>query len=576
MLVALVAGYDIGLRGFSYHFLVGAKAITWQFCCMSKVPHYEFFGGLNWTTSTVHQYELTRESGNLRLRAAIIDAAFASEASTLDHFIWDEMVSREDPSIWCETITVWTKSAEFNLLVFGTTDDKTARLQCAYFPTPPRKLCESHALYWKAVNVPMATKRGSNVPAGAARIHSLLPTLVIWNRYVWAEKKSDNTTIFTRQHAVAVDICREWFETIPIPTTFLEFEASPNGTAADKRALKLYSSALKRYAWVAGRGNPMVRNLITLSSLLADSKIRAALVTGEPGTGKEAYCKAIYFGNKLRRPADDKSESVFLETTALEIQGMMKGSNTPSRILKKKVAKIYDSSGPKDPANRAKHPVIFIDELNKAEDHLLAGLLRPLEQGEAELQVTGNPRFILAASQHIEDLAKKPPQDFWTRISHQLRVAHPLGRVSEEDAEVFLSSFFFSEWWNHVEEIVRKLSGGQRSDFVKVFFLEQKGRKWETSKLCDRVYDEFVNTLVPLVSRDILSVRGVRSILSQVFARLSWFVRYEKPFTEWDAATANQVARLVNSAVQDVLAILNAARATPASMGVQSGKKLNG
>jgi hypothetical protein len=49
-------------------------------------------------------------------------------------------------------------------------------------------------------------------------------------------------------------------------------------------------------------------------------------------------------------------------------------------------------------------------------------------------------------------------------------------------------------------------------------------------------------------------------------------LRFEKPFSEsrdakkLDKSTENQVAQRVNSAVQDVLAILNAARATPAKL----------
>ena len=196
-------------------------------------------------------------------------------------------------------------------------------------------------------------------------------------------------------------------------------------------------------------------------------------------------------------------------------------------------------------------------------------MLRPLEQGETELETKGEPKYILAASQHIDDLARKPPQDFWTRISHQLRVVHPLSRVSEKDGRAFLESFFYLEWWSSIEKMIRGYDDKRARDFVGVFLGTISAGELKPSGLCNRVRDEFLNTLVPLVSRDTLSVRGARSILSQVFARISWFVRFQDPLedpTKLDPASQNEVAKLVNSAVQDVMAILNAARATPAGM----------
>jgi hypothetical protein len=308
----------------------------------------------------------------------------------------------------------------------------------------------------------------------------------------------------------------------------------------------------------------MKRNLRNLASLLADPNVNVALVTGKPGTGKENLSKAIYYGNKLRQPLDFEPESIFIETTAVEIQAAMNGPDaiTPSAFLLSKL--------PNLPGNiRPKSPFIFIDELNKAKQEFLAAMLRPLEQGESELDTDGKPKYILAASQHIDVLAKKPPQDFWTRVTHQLRVVHPLSHVSEEDGEDFLRSFFYSQWWSFIEVMIHDYKEKHANELIQVFLGKVSDGSLEPSKLCLKVKDAFENTLVPLVSRDTLSVRGARSILSQVFARLSWYVRFQKPLEDpetLDKTTDNELARLVNSAVQDVMAILNPARATPAGM----------
>lgn len=403
------------------------------------------------------------------------------------------------------------------------------------------------------------------------KLIDVLPQMLIWNRYTkccsHAQASNGRKQSFQRQHAYALDHFRSRLQTIPIPNSFLEPAGKPITLSSDPEsaANDLYRAVLERYAQVAGCCSPMQRNLLALASLVTDPDISVALVTGEPGTGKENLSKAIYYGTKLRQPPRGEAEAVFLQTTAGEIEAEVRAGTArmPGQFLKERIAQKMGWFG----TMRAKGPVVFIDELNKASPEFLAGMLRPLEQGGSELNTDGKPKFILAASQHIEELAKKPPQDFWTRVSHQLRVIHPLSRVSEEDAERFLRSFYFSEWWNFVARLVaNEREDGQ--DIVEAFIGKLNHGVLEESPLCSWVRDEFLNALVPLVSRDTLSVRGVRSMVSQMSARVSWYVRFQKPLGkgQLDAQMANEVARLVNTAVQDVMAILNPARATPAGM----------
>lgn len=567
----------------------------------SKKPHFHYLGKLKWTVPVEHVYELTAKSETLQLRAKAITSDLG-RASALDHLIWDEIIKKQaNPHKgWCDCLTLWTRDLEFNLLVFGEDRAPPQIVRCAYFATPEPKMCREHLRYWATIGVCIsvtelqaAVEREKNRPGvalmgteefeaekDARSAHELLPRLVLWNRYNY-EHKDPNTKIvkltFKRTHTLALDHFRSELQTIPVPTDFLEDKDKPLHFVSDTitAAGQFYELILDRYAAVAGCGSAMKRNLLTLASLLVDTNIKVALVTGEPGTGKENLCKAIYYGNKLNRPREDEPESVFVQTTAVEIQSAMrrkKGKKTPSEFLRDELPGGKKSSSfwpPFSKATTVKRPVIYIDELNKAEQDFLGAMLRLLEQGKTELQIKDDPKYILAASQHIDDLARKPPQDFWTRISHQLRVVHPLSRVSEEDGKAFLESFFYSQWWSVIEEMIRGYDLKHAKDFVKVFLGKMSIKGLKPSGFCNRVKDEFLNTLVPLVSRDTLSVRGARSILSQVFARLSWFVRFEDPLENprrLDPLTQNEVADLVNSAVQDVMAILNAARATSAGM----------
>ncbi len=547
-----------------------------------KKLHFDYLSPLRWNVFHEHKYKLEAKHKTLMLSAQA-KTTNMGKASTLDHFIWEEIVQKKS-SKWCDCLTLWTEDLEFNLLVFG--EDHTAsRLRCAYFAAPEEEMCTIHLKFWGIIAnggevrkkhtllqnlkfyIDQAKKNPRNIPQeGAKFVKKLLPQIVVWNRYSITRITRSQGVIFSRINAYTLDPFRHALQTMPVPTGFLEEQVTPFRYISNSQqaAQNLYRQVLQRYDTVAGCGSPMKRNLLTLASLLADPNIKVALVTGEPGTGKENLCKAIYYGNKVRRPANTTPEAVFLQTTAVEIQTAMKAvpPKTPTQFLKEKLNEQNLT------CSKANRPVLFIDELNKAEPAFLAAMLRPLEQGENELDVDGSPKFVLAASQHIDDLAKNPPQDFWTRVSHQLRVAHPLSRVSEDDGEAFLTSFFYSQWWLFLEPMVRGHETTSAKNFIEIF-LGSVSRKGELnpSLLCKRVKDEFVNTLVPLVSRDTLSVRGARSMLSQVFARLSWFVRFEDPMgKKLDTPTENTVARLVNSAVQDVMAILNPARGTPAGM----------
>ena len=552
-----------------------------------KEHHFDYLypEGLKPVVSKPHEYKLTSSRSSLALRATVIKKSSLGPASPLDHIIWDEMVQKNDSGIiQCDSVTLWTKDIEFNLLVFGT-NDVAKEVRCAYFSAPEEEVCEKHIAYWKQIfrpwqraKVGLMTKSARRLNANARSVKKRLPEIVVYNRYK-INKKTEVEGSFERIHIFASDPFRSCLQSIPLPTNFLQDNTpiyfDKNCRSAFER---LYRTILSRYECVAGCGSAMQRNLSTLNSLLVDKSIKAALVTGEPGTGKENLCKAIYYGNKLARPELEKAESLFIETTAVDIQSEMISSKiTPGEILRKKINDRF--SGQLTRKTKPNSPVIFIDELNKAQPEFLGAMLRPLEQATRELGAEGSPVYILAASQHIDDLAQKPPQDFWTRISHQLRVVHPLSRVSEEDGEAFLKSLFYSQWWVLVKNMIENYKDSEQSNLLEHFIGRVNRRKFQPSLLCEYVEVDFLNSLVPLVSRDTLSIRGARSILSQVFARLRWHVRFQKPIgknsdsafsKQRDINIKNEVARLVNSAIQDVMAILNAARSTPAGMTKKS------
>jgi len=435
-------------------------------------------------------------------------------------------------------------------------------------------------------------------------------SLVVWNFFELKNAggsgtKNGNSKTFTRHHAFAFDSARSLFQTVPVPDKF--FFASPeeeeswcgqikewanSNSNLDKtknRAARLYGRCTAHLSSRVARGNPMQRNFLTLSAMLADRSLKRALVTGEPGTGKEDFAKALYYG----RGSSKNKGTQFVTVTAPELEATQSGSNVRFRLDRWSGgaggAGRLDSapSGPVEVLRSKLRDVsgalpdtawVFIDELNKASPKLLGGLLRALEQSEQTLGLKSEATFVLAASEHIDKLGQIPPQDFWTRVNHQLRVAHPLSHVSLSDAEGFLEAYFFTIWWrclNKILEDVDKSAAGERDRLIRQLFLKET-KRWSPSprdvlkdtieiprsELCELVRDEFIRTLVPFVTRDTLSVRGAFSIVQQVFSRVVFDARMRRPPEEHKYR--DQIGRLVNEAIQDVLAILNAARHTPA------------
>lgn len=463
---------------------------------------------------------------------------------------------------------------------------------------------------------------------------------------------------FQRSHVVFRDPMRRLLGHIPImckplydnvdkfekKCVFFKFNNLEGGEANQDKKYRcavedLYWYLIKDHEWNVARGAAMQRNLENLSAIQAPLGEKIVLIAGLPGTGKEAFAKSIHFSRVL---IDQNEPTLFVVTTARDIEDT-------DGTAAKKLGEIINNKINKEKERRdikswkPSRISIFIDELNKAKDgdSLRADLLRVLEQPDETLPPDWGPKFtfILGASEHLDDLAREPPQDFWTRITHQLPVRHPLGHVTEMDATEFLSALFFVFWWGLVCGAVdnspsgHRLAKGSKFSLFDIFAKEKNAEserakkervererlagqmfgkllRWEESvhqkvdgvnlegyrvvllsDLCKLIIYEVLNTVVPLVIRDILPVRGMRSIVKQIFSRVMW-QRYDqrtsprpnsvreigeiKAFFESSMDKRSEelefwpdsesVRNTVNHAIQDVLAVLNAARHTEAKL----------
>jgi hypothetical protein len=513
-----------------------------------------------------------------------------SHASKLDRIIWDLIVVRRNFAQHCDALTLLTEEIEFDALLFWGADQAPIS-KITYFPVAPGKIKpQEDRKYWvQAAGEPLAQLKG---------LEKWFTELVVWNCYKLdapiaeedlptrsgAKKVRCLRGVFSRSSLVFRDSSRKLFLNVPVPSKpiFIDLDQAksslnhePDSDMSQLLAVRsLYNNFRETTeCWVTAVGSPMARNLESLSALLLDESQRVTLVTGLPGTGKEGYAKALHFATRL---LGDSKSAVFLTTTALDLS---KSPGGPMQWFREQKAKIV--------TRELRNITFFIDELNKVHKHeMFSELLRVLEDPNGEMDIPKEVRinFVLAASEHLDELTKRPsPQDFWTRISHQLRVVHPLAHVSEKDAQAFLRGYFLYEWCKLVYETVgaNEKDGGNivggaaspmtlpnksKDDFIEMMFGRKDDGELAPSSLCESILHELIGTLVPLVTRDSLSVRGVRSMVGQVFARVLSHARYvsEQGDTP-DGRLA--LAIVINRAIQDVLAVLNAARGVPRSGG---------
>lgn len=527
------------------------------------------------------------------------NSCFLGAANRFDIFIWDAMLRDKDTKI--QVLTLFTKDIQANYFFFWDKDFNSFKFYNSFIPIKTPEFSPKDLNFMRTIGYKIDKEEFKKTFFLCNKCKLYVPQYigtVFWNQYERINKKNsqDNPNPemeFTRVFVPFFHRPRTLFQNIPLVTEAFPSEDIEELRNAAKEANNknkdddykrvatiFYSLFFKQKRWIAGLGSPTCINLDQASNAMSNNKKGVTLVTGGPGTGKEAFTRAIHFSDS----ACDASTSDSISTiTALDLHSKIKNGKSFEDIfcnLCQNDCKNKSSSNISiPPSSRVS---FIIDELNKADSELLSSLLRVLESPKEEIKCrAGCILFILAASDHLEQLARKPPQDFWTRISYQMRVSHPLERVREEDAEDFLSSFFWYNWWllsknwlgvNDKNEekiqdhyLLYEILGHElaRDDIVENI-VKNFGSKIKKKSLPQIVCETFILTLAPIAMRDQISIRGLRSIMEQIFTNITWGTRYGLvPCHHQDDTYEESIRRAVNHSIQTVLVILNAARDTP-------------
>jgi hypothetical protein len=192
--------------------------------------------------------------------------------------------------------------------------------------------------------------------------------------------------------------------------------------------------------------------LARLSLIWQDPCAKSVLISSPSGSGKEILASSIPYGNGR------KTEGLQLLSMATDDQ-----TDLERRLYGYQRA---DGSIEGGLIAQASGSAIFLDEIHQPEKNkegsARGSLLRTLEAGTYFPKGSLRPEkvdkvlFVMATSKAIEELAEYKPIDFWTRVTHALRIPHPLDFVPRDgdergSMENVVEDFFKFFWWEACE-----------------------------------------------------------------------------------------------------------------------------
>lgn len=271
----------------------------------------------------------------------------------------------------------------------------------------------------------------------------------------------------------------------------------------------------------------VIKALKNLSQVWQDRFAKSVLISAPPGSGKEQFAGSIPYGTgRINETSDMISISL-----ASGIQG----------DLERLLYGTQDEHGNRRDGliEKAKNSVLFLDEVHHPDKRagIRASLLRPLESeeyipcGDTEPKKVENVLFVLATSkplksiEKVRGLADIPPRDFWTRMTHVIKIKHPFEGIYGSSLTDIINGFFRFFWWDRLEkffkidpeteidQVANNLSYGLRLSQMQK--LKDENLKELADRFCERLF--FILSTERVQPHE-LSIRGFRNIVTRLFS----------------------------------------------------------
>ena len=288
--------------------------------------------------------------------------------------------------------------------------------------------------------------------------------------------------------------------------------------------------------------SPVVEKALKDLTDVWQDKAYATLISGPSGSGKDKFALSIPYGSG--HAGKGISKISLANGTSEEQERQMFGyQQADGTIVDGLLAKAEESA-------------LFVDEAHYPLDKpgLRASLLRTLEAKEyfpvntSDVRNVEDVQWVFASSLPIKKdkrgyLKQVPPEDFWTRMSHLIRIEHPLDyrffdgnrKTVQSKQEDVLKDMFKFVWWDRIEnhfgiDPVEVLSKNNRKESPLEGKVANRLVHEHIKVLLDTnqidgdegISTKFVKQVIAIVKSKKLakmSIRSFRNMVSRIFSK---------------------------------------------------------
>jgi Sigma-54 interaction domain len=318
--------------------------------------------------------------------------------------------------------------------------------------------------------------------------------------------------------------------------------------------------------------SPKVKECLQkISPIWQDRFARVVLISSPPGSGKENLAQSIPYGSG--RVGIDGTYTISLAINDLKALGKTlfgvirdDGSFAPGLIAMAEGSSLIldEVHHPEDGKNEGIRPSLL--RLFEAKEYFPVGSTNPVKVKDV--------LFILLTSKELVgkgSLGELPPSDFWTRVTHLVRLEHPLSIANPKDfigpmdatwCTEFLESLFKFFWWATVGEsykidpiiAIEKniLKSNERNDADTSISLAQIENLMNDDNL-DRISKIFSNELIneiTAIKLDKFSIRGIRSIATRICSFYIMHVRSGSIGSISDNVCSDMIVEVIKEVTQ--------------------------
>ncbi len=285
--------------------------------------------------------------------------------------------------------------------------------------------------------------------------------------------------------------------------------------------------------------------ILEMTEVLNDPTAKSVLVIAPPGSGKENLAKSAFYCRDQRKPSGEFIATTLAGLNAVESARLLFAIHDDDR-RRPRASEIRDLTNyvphPKDGlVLKALGGALFIDEIDKTDKGIRGLLLRVLESGEITVPDSSQilkipsdkiPLYIFAGSMNRQSMFQEGPPDFWTRISHVIEIAHPLGIDDLDKSRSVIKDYLWMFWCMHVQDFMNRKGVTRQANAKQIvkplndfylslykFLIDQVTVDFATDILADEVSGR---------GKPLISIRTLRSIVARSLFKFVDILLYSK------------------------------------------------